>query len=643
MLIETSADAKTQKAKGFLAMRESGELDTPAFWAYSLPLTDEDKGRIAERGIGTPFIRPCPTTPRHGFVDSRAINSFYELAQVEEETLAEDKNAELIVMEEISCAASMIITPYNVAIGPGHDGATQGNDSMLFPLAHVSLEGASLDPKSDNAAPLLATAGIDQTAYFEVLRNYATLSGKPQFVQLRNGPKPPAPFEGNWVPQDTVVTGFISDNLSELDFEREIKTVKPGTVCLHEGGTAISHYFVHASENKVPVIMEGEVSIGDTLKKNVVELPVRVDRFAMGLEQGATIALDSSERYSALGCFALTMIHNASVLKSDYHGAHLLGCAVSILMRLAFTAILGEYRHVRKGSRDRHYIYMESLRDFDSYWNGRAEVTRAERSFLTSRRWGKMGAYGGKKWADCTTSAKALERAIVTFIRSRDAGDLSNVIVAAHSTVNCAHNNGPFLSKFIKSSCFDAASRGDLSLTAQSAFTAHWLSQLPHIPVYGSIHKKWSSARVTGNTVMMDQMPKRPAVPRANMTLQFYWRGDDAHFQFGSYGKYVSASITIAEYPDAFFKVNAYLKTITDSHPSNSSSFADSPREYWLLVTNKDGLSMEAIEGLLESAAGKTYAQDIWDVCSVPIELKNILKANGIDLAEMMTKELINV
>jgi hypothetical protein len=627
----------TQKARGLLAMAADGRLNMRHFKVYSLPLTAADTDKIFQYygSAGEEiFVRPCPTKARHGFVDSRVVVTREDLETVQRETLAEDPNGELIIMSKVDCAASMIITPHAVAIGPGHDGATKGNNSLSIPLAHVSLDGLPIDASAVNCAPLVAAAGVDGCPYFEILSPEIAGSDAlgpsvswPLFVQLRNGPKPPPTFEGNWIPEDTVVRAFIFDTLSELDFEREIKTVVPGTVVMHRGGTTLSHYFAHASQHNVPVIFNDDaIEIGQTLKKTATNLPPNALGFTQGIEQGATIRLTDQPTARRMASFALTMIHNAHALKSDFNGARLLGCAVAVLARLSFAAILGEYRHVRKKKRERNHIYQETLESFSAFWKGRAEVTRAEKSFATSRRWrvGKFGgSYGGKKWAACATGAKSLERAIVQFLRSHNPDDIVTVIGEAHKVVNCSHNAGPFLSKFAPASVFDLAARGDISLTAESAFTGYRLWEMKRTHVSETALRKWATARINGNTVMLDKSPPKPT-PHANMTLQFCWRGDDAHFQFGRASNYVSATISHASFLAggesralAAFKWLRFVCATTK--PVSCSFSGGSNRPYWILATN----------------AMKYVPQRWWNYLGAQIPLCSVLAENGINLGEI--------
>src|ERR1041385_7819240 len=263
-----SYKAKTQKARGIQVLAEHFPGSVPNFRVFSLPLsedldTDAFNHITLKRDV---FVRPCPITPRHGFVDSRIVDreTVNDLLSVAKEAQAADPEAELVVMEAIPASASAVLTPTSIAIGPGTSSATQGKGAITLPLTGVHFR-----------SELLREAQIKDTPYAEAL--YTTsdsgYSSRTYLVQLRDGVGCASahPAGMDWIPADTIVSaGYSVPNYEKdaLALEQAIKNAAPGSILWHPGGTLLSHYSQHAMLRKMPIVFGERPAVGQTLAAN---------------------------------------------------------------------------------------------------------------------------------------------------------------------------------------------------------------------------------------------------------------------------------------------------------------------------------------------------------------------------------------
>lgn len=132
-------EPRTQKAKGIVALSDAG-LSVP--WFRVIADADDIPDAIKflrYRSVTYAFARPCPSRPRHGFVESRPVNlTNPEKAAAEIRALLEhardfDPLAEIVLMNYLPAEYNVIVTPGAVVIGPEHDGATAGIDTITIP------------------------------------------------------------------------------------------------------------------------------------------------------------------------------------------------------------------------------------------------------------------------------------------------------------------------------------------------------------------------------------------------------------------------------------------------------------------------------------------------------------------------------
>lgn len=549
MRITKSEAARTQKAKGILALPGNlSEMPVPSAWVYQLPLTEEDRVEISGEieKFGRLFCRPCPVTPRHGFVDSRPVSTLEDIDQVVTETITADSQAEIVFMPFLDAICSAVVTPCSISIGPGNDGATQGRETLTLPLAGLARDEA-----------LEENAHITDCPYYEVVAvGDIDSSETAKLVQIRNGTTPPSglPEGVDWVPAQTTVHDYIDVQTfgnDALAFEAAVRDAAPGTVILHPGGSILSHYSQHGMLRNMPVIFGTKPHIGSILPPTVMtQAEPDICGFLAGITTGTEVCLTDSIQRGNVTRMALVALHNASVLRGHSQGSRILGLSAFVLLRLAYAALLGEWRHKRKGTnrQSRHDVYSRTLEDLEGFLETRTDVPKAYRSFATAK-W-KTG-YGGLSWAECAFTSMQLERAIVAFCKDQTTSTMLAVIGAAHNVVNCAHNNGPFLSKYIPQSEFDYAARGYLGTVSRGFITAYSLRQarsfrssvrllsvLKHREIRTPCELRQQKAarqrargKKHGNSV---------SLPRLQVCRRV---GKVYHFQYGESGTYTSCDI----------------------------------------------------------------------------------------------------
>lgn len=412
------ADARTQKARGIAALARSfGLSSVPPFRVHRA-------SAVPPEALLGYFARPCPMRPRHGFVDSRVIHNLDEGANLIEETIKADPEAEIVTMPAIDAAHSGVWTPGMLVIGQGHDGATTGTSAWTLPALG---ELASKKLQSE--------AGVKEAPYVELLwrpgEEYPHL-----LVQLRDGPE--LNCEQDYVPQKVIVTRILVAKGDLLDWEDTMRSASIGTVVYHPNGSMASHYAIHAVLNHVPVLISREPVLGEVLEPSSSEAPRQPD--INDLLAGYTLATQLQVNYVTAAHIMLAGCHHISVW-SGHHDA-ILGLSMGMAYRLTVVAALAEMRHAtdhgRRKKSDRNYVY-------DSFWettNSAATHSDFEEALEAFHKQTWCRNYGGAKWFFFARWAALMQNALLE-------KDASEALQAFNQLVHCAHNTGWAFDKFI--------------------------------------------------------------------------------------------------------------------------------------------------------------------------------------------------
>lgn len=491
--------AKTQKARGFVSLEKKAGLRVPTPYFLILEKADIEPAVDAalNQGMYTIFVRPCPVRARHGFEESRSvvydatkgpkdpterarvINQIHKIFSAANEA-DEEHAAELILLPFVNAKYNAIITPSQMAVGPNHDGATAGYDSISIPLM-----GA--DFYENTISNLLGAAGISPTEdpYVEVvLDSYLT---HPRFTQIRAGVKVPAAVGADYLPAPMRVVKVIDAEGDLLEWEKQVKTIEPGTVVVKLGGTLISHYGVHCLYNKVPCFTSRRPEIGELL--DVVSVSPTPDPEAVikGLAYGALVSinlkgdgnLSTIDRESAqtvpVDCALIammTILHNAGAMSGD-HGFWL-GYAASFMLRAGMAGSHGEARHKLQDLQNmRSYVYKLAFKDF----MGSRNTLGTAQWMFQNLKW--SSSFGGPAWAKCTQSVIDLDASIVKLLNDKSSDSVSLVVSKLNNAINQAHNGGWWLNKFINHSWFDMAAKQSLKSLAISGAIMYRIKKAP--------------------------------------------------------------------------------------------------------------------------------------------------------------------
>ena len=465
------AEAKSQKIKGYL-VAASGVLDQTTFQPtgmYYIILRDSDAEMLRDWWANSTFIsgkwfaRPCPLTPRHGFVDSRRLMSPSDIMAIWKEARLADPESELLITPFINATYNAVVTPSMISIGPGHDGATNGNNAIMLPTQ------GNLLSKSQKLK-----SRITQNEYVEIVYE-KTFGGSmaSYLTQFRDGPE--MPRAKDYIPRDVEVKQVIKVNGEDLlAWEELINKLedKLHTVVWHSGGALGSHYAVHCRLNEVAYITTFEPIVGQTVKK--VEETNRIN-YAL-VQRGLSYALseemdeqwckkyDESCRHEKEMISILYALHHFNVIGNDE--SFLFGVSIGQMIRLCVAASLGELRHFSgmnaKEALSRTQIYTKYLANIEA---GIEKIRVADAIFNKTEYW--SSSYGGKKWAECTRATIDLINAALQFERKQSKKWFTQLVAKFNVAINVAHNGGKFLNKFISNSVFDLAANNQAQFCAR--------------------------------------------------------------------------------------------------------------------------------------------------------------------------------
>ena len=413
------------------------------------------------------FARPAPSVPRHGYIDSRIVNTPKEVCDLLSTVLKDDPLGELLLCKYISSSHNAIWTPGSITIGRGHDGATGGKDVIVVPLA------------GKNTIPLttLKQAGIkpDSWPYVEVVykKNEDPLSAT--LTQLREGPIMKS-VQGNFIPSPTLIKHIVHADPSKFKdtgWEKEIQKFSgmEGVIVWHPNGSITDHFSIHAFTEKIPIIFdEKSPLVGDILEPTIgaAQIGFNPESMLRGFVAGSKLLLEwnSSNLLEA----ALVILHNATAMTGE--SSKWLGFGTAILLRFGMAALNGEARHFRtglekSGKQTREAVYVESLHKTMNFH--KARVNRLVNIFRYGR-WASAG-FGGPKWACCGAATIDVFNSIWALANNPTEDTAAAVVQAVNLMVNQAHNGGWWFNKFIGADVFERAASSDLAFIIRTGPT----------------------------------------------------------------------------------------------------------------------------------------------------------------------------
>lgn len=427
---------RTQKARGIRMLKSLTGLmfqlgsSIPAF-------TIVDAKKADPKLLVGYFCRPCPVTPRHGFVESRHVKTVEEAQVLIDETLKADAEAEIVSMPKLSGRYSAIWTVNALTIGEGNAGATAGKKSTVLPTSGNIFRGLDYELKG---------AGIEHSPFLEIVYHY----GRPYLVQLRDGPKVNADEDS--IPSAVTVKEIVNAEGDLLDWEQKCKAFKKGTIVYSKGGSLFSHYAIHALLNSIPVVTSHKPSIGEKLGPNTTKtVTYNPKEVKKGFLIGATMPDSYVESLKKM----ITTCHHTA--KWGGRLDRLIGVGLGCAFRLTVCASLGEYRHSSKFN-DTNNPYSDLNRDkvYEKAWTI-ALTPKIMGDFITSLWSFKTGcwhdgSYGGKSWFNACINGLDIYNYVAC-------GNVKAALTSLNRLVNAAHNGGWLFDKFGTKTMMDDAAQ----------------------------------------------------------------------------------------------------------------------------------------------------------------------------------------
>jgi hypothetical protein len=506
--------ARTQKGKGLLAL--IGLPGSNILTGGKIVQSEEDISKLPTKFfLSKIFARPCPKTPRHGFVESRRVGSAEEALVVLKETLEADPEGEMILCPYIPSPFNVIWSPNLLTVGEGIDGATSGKNTISFPLS------GALDILTPG---YLKKGEITDTPYIEAVYvgrnnsggNYNSfsafpLSTIPILTQLRNGPKLEQ-ISRDYIPEDVEVKEIISPNMEDLmEWEKRIKGLegKEGVVIYHPNGSPLDHYSVHARTFSIPVITSREVKVGDKLEKQKGKTEILPALVLEGLTWIDTFKIKREDCASLLHLSLMTN-HLCGVMTGEF--SQWVGVAAGIMIRLGTMALRGEARHIRQQHKPmRDQVYTQCMNH--SLRRHRASIPR----LIHTLRYGNFGgtSVGGIKWAQCGMSVKRLLDAVADLAKE-GAGkkEVGELIRALNVAINQAHNGGWWMNKFSASAAFNLAQRGNPVFAIELGPIIYWIGDHGRRMEQPVVERKIATYRTWGPIIL-----RSPRITKSVITL----------------------------------------------------------------------------------------------------------------------------
>lgn len=432
--------AKTQKAKGIKVLQSASMLSH----AFAQVATTEAEAVSSAQSIGLPcFARPCPVRPRHGFVDSRPVSTADDVRAVWREAREADPEAELILMPFINASHNMVWRPGLLSIGPGHDGATAGHESISI----------FLQPDYSQTWKNLATqAGCDLSVSDPFIEAVCSVGNELVLTQIRAGVKG-APTAPDWNPSPFTIGNVITidNDAKKLDgamlaWETTAKGLKPNYDCVwNPGGNLGDHWSVHAQLAGVAVVTSFVPVVGQLLPQLGAELvPLEPQAIVWGF-LGGLLSPDLLQVTMRKRAVAAALLGSHHGMRMGGDAGVFIGASVALMLRLGQAALWGEARHASESGlkgKARDQIYKSIL---NSWLKGR-EGLKDKVSLFWSHSWN--GGYGGPPWAACGKATCELDASMLALVRMPSRMNAKKVLASLTNAVNLAHNNGWWLNKF---------------------------------------------------------------------------------------------------------------------------------------------------------------------------------------------------
>jgi hypothetical protein len=452
------------------------------------------------------FARPCPATPRHGFVDSRVIEPTWKaVIELMREVKDADPKGELILQEYIDATHSVVFVPRSgsLSIGSKNDGATAGKGVIVIPTIPrpPRIMGVARPKEFASRTKIKLTKGEHEHFEGVFCRKESsdgyTLPVESRWVQARGAPPVPSGAVPDFIPKEMEIKDVYNavDLIDDLLWwEKECQKLKhhKGLVVYAPNVSLASHMAIHCILNDIPLVTSREPKIGDTLVPPATKpFKVNWDEFEEGVQaliacKGKRPDIKGKHSWSSVGKivgFCIGAMHNVPALQYSEHYSRLMGFASYGILLAGAVSACGEARHY-----DRFKKAYNSDSDLDNgppapprhvtwgkVWDSRSDIGKlitklevAEKRFGDYKVWGGKDSasaasdfgYGGPRWE------KVAKHSLVLANTIKARKSLPAIIKAMNVLVNTVHNGGPCLNKLVDRNALDSGATNPGSLMA---------------------------------------------------------------------------------------------------------------------------------------------------------------------------------
>ena len=455
------------------------------------------------------FARPCPRVPRHGFVESRKVQTWEDAAKVFLEAQAADVGAEMLLSWVEYCDFSAVANSAGVTFGCGNDGVTagKGQHHYFIPSNSSLSTWKSALRKAD-----ICRIDTHEDIYLEAVESFPRL----RLVQARTGPvvKHGSPVISQHAKVSVshivqVREDFVFDvgqTHSTMPTDADPRTEEfldklrnqhfNGLVVWARGVSPASHIVVQAICRNISVVFADVSpvlgkSLTETYKldaKSANQKPLLkstdflrgiMDTLPQALFAGiqvpnGTSLIDTLAEWAAL---SLAGIHNISALAAypasglnsnqKYALGRLYAVSMAASVFVPLIGVMGEARywkthnhgcadsdfplhHMLRGRTNKRNVVWEAalnlpLPDFIRY------SIAATKDFTKT---GWSSSYGGPKWAEAGFQALELFETLNQLIEGKR--PLETVTDQWNRAVMAAHNGGKVVDKFLAHNVMEA-------------------------------------------------------------------------------------------------------------------------------------------------------------------------------------------
>lgn len=456
--------ARTQKARGVLnglplLLDKFSEIKS-FFFEKEHILIDTNPNNIID--LGFPFFaRPCPLKPRHGFIESRVINSYSALNKLWAEVKKVDKYGEILLGPYIKNVKynAVYVDSGLLSVGVGNAGATGGKNSISFPVAPIEFTKCLKNKSGLNKKDTVYIEAVNAKVEYGNNYNCGILRGDTGWLltQIRGGPRVDSAHK-DYIPYKVIVKNIVTPCDDLLEWEKKAKKFNKGTVVYGNGHTLASHAAIHCILNKIPFITSKKPVIGQSLEQiNNKDKAISRSAFRNGVRVGVGLCKKiHTDDMLKLFYFSLSVLHNWAYLKNSENAGWLLGAACATYMSLCSALLSGECRHYKNADNygNRDTIYSEALCAGTKGFNNFSKIAL---DFCDIRHWDS--GFGGVPWATCAWYSSILwskvSKACHGNKRALSDDEVKDIITAVNKSVNTAHNNGWWFNKIASCSSMD--------------------------------------------------------------------------------------------------------------------------------------------------------------------------------------------